>query len=97
MVTAFPHDITPDALSQTRQFVRTNADLVAHHIEGVPWAGALKNEPFPNTLVKDRETKRSMVPLGAKVYLAVSPGRGTALTPPHACPLSLVTLHYFDE
>jgi hypothetical protein len=74
--TAFPHDITAEAIDQTRQFVRTNADLIAHHIEGVPWAEALRNEPFPKELMSDRETKRSMAPPGAKVYLAVSPGRG---------------------
>lgn len=74
--TAFPHDITVEAVNQTRQFVRTNADLIAHHIEGVPWAEALRNEPFPKELVSDREMKRSMTPPGAKVYLAVSPGRG---------------------
>ena len=74
--TAFPHDVTGEAIKQTRQFVRTNADLIAHHIEGVPWAEALRNEPFPKELVKDRESKRSMTPSGAKVYLAVSPGRG---------------------
>lgn len=74
--TAFPHDITAEAISQTRQFVRTNADLIAHHIEGVPWAEALRDEPFPAELMRDRETKRSMVPAGAKVFLAISPGRG---------------------
>jgi hypothetical protein len=74
--TAFPHDISAEAVSQTRQFVRTNADLIAHHIEGVPWSEALRNEPFPEELVRDREAKRSMTPPGAKVYLAVSPGRG---------------------
>src|SRR5687767_9096562 len=30
--TAFPHDITAEPANQTRQFVRTNADLIAHHI-----------------------------------------------------------------
>ena len=74
--TAFPHDVTAEALSQTRQFVRTNADLIAHHIEGVPWAEALADQPFPKELVKANETKRSMKPPGAKVYLAISPGRG---------------------
>jgi len=74
--TAFPHDITVEAVNQTRQFVRTNADLIAHHIEGVPWAEALRDEAFPKELVSDRETKRSMTAPGAKVYLAVSPGRG---------------------
>src|SRR6185503_19493266 len=74
--TAFPHDVTPAALVQTREFVRTNADLIAHHIEGVPWAEALRGQPFPKALEADRESKRSMTPPGAKVYLAVSPGRG---------------------
>ena len=74
--TAFPHDVTAEALKQTRQFVRTNADLIAHHIEGVPWAGALADKPFPKELVSSNEGKRSMKPPGAKVFLAISPGRG---------------------
>src|SRR5436190_12135866 len=74
--TAFPPDVTAQAIEQTRQFVRTNADLIAHHIEGVPWAEALRDEAFPKELMSDRETKRSMTPPGAKVYLAISPGRG---------------------
>jgi hypothetical protein len=74
--TAFPHDVTAEAVSQTRQFVRTNADLIAHHIEGVPWAEALADKPFPKELVSSNEKKRSMKPAGAKVYLAISPGRG---------------------
>ena len=60
--TAFPHDVTAEALKQTRQFVRTNADLIAHHIEGVPWAGALADKPFPKELVSSNEGKRSMKP-----------------------------------
>src|SRR5262245_55936413 len=74
--TAFPHDVTAQAIDQTRQFVRTNADLIAHHIEGVPWAESLRDEAYPKELMQDRETKRSMTPPGAKVYLAISPGRG---------------------
>ena len=74
--TAFPPDVTVEALKQTRQFVRTNADLIAHHIEGVPWAEALADKPFPKELVSANETKRSMKPPGAKVFLAISPGRG---------------------
>src|ERR1044072_1425453 len=74
--TAFPYDVTAEAVNQTRQFVRTNADLIAHHIEGVPWAEGLRNESFPKAPTRDHETKRSMTPPGAKVYLAISPGRG---------------------
>jgi hypothetical protein len=74
--TAFPYDISIEAVEQTRQFVRDNADLIAHHIEGVPWAEALRDEPFPKEVLDDHGSKRSMKPPGAKVYLAVSPGRG---------------------
>ena len=79
--TAFPHDITPQAVEETRQFVRANADLIAHHIEGVPWTEALREEPFSKELLGEYESKRSMKPPGAKVYLAVSPGRGDLKLP----------------
>jgi hypothetical protein len=79
--TAFPHDISIEAVEQTRKFVRDNADLIAHHIEGAPWAEALRDEPFPKELVSEHESKRSMKPPGAKVYLAVSPGRGDLKLP----------------
>jgi len=79
--TAFPHDITAEAVEQTRRFVRDNADLIAHHIEGVPWAEALRDAPFPKEVQGDHESKRSMKPPGAKVYLAISPGRGDLKQP----------------
>jgi hypothetical protein len=79
--TGFPHDISVEAVEQTRQFVRSNADLITHHIEGVPWAEALQDAPFPKEVVSDHEFKRSMKPPGAKVYLAVSPGRGDLKLP----------------
>lgn len=79
--TAFPHDFTVEAVTQTRQFVADNADLIAHHIEGVPWAEALRDVPFPNEVRSDHESKRSMKPPGAKVYLAISPGRGDLKQP----------------
>jgi hypothetical protein len=79
--TAFPHDISLEAVEQTRQFVRDNADLIAHHIEGVPWAEALRDAPFPKEVVSEHESKRSMKPPGAKVYLAISPGRGDLKLP----------------
>ena len=64
--TAFPHDFTLEAVEQTRQFVRDNADLIAHHIEGVPWAEALRNAPFPSEVQSDHESKRSMKPPGGE-------------------------------
>ena len=85
--TAFPHDITEQAFLETREFVRRNADLVAHHIEGVPWAEMAAGQPLPPAMVREWEGKRSMVPPGAQVYLAVSPGRGDLKGAEKAAPL----------
>jgi hypothetical protein len=79
--TAFPHDFTPQAVEETRTFVRANADLIAHHIEGVPWTEALRAGPFSKELLGEYDSKRSMRPPGAKVYLAISPGRGDLKLP----------------
>ena len=55
--------------------------MIAHHIEGVPWTEALWEEPFSKELLGEYESKRSMKPPGAKVYLAISPGRGDLKLP----------------
>ncbi|MBN1846214.1 MAG: glycosyl hydrolase 53 family protein [Sedimentisphaerales bacterium] len=74
--TGFPSDITAEAVKQARQFSRQNADILAHHIEGVPWAQALEGAPFSKEMMEEWAGKKLATPQGAKVYLAVSPGRG---------------------
>jgi hypothetical protein len=74
--TAFPYDITPEAVAASRKFVRENGDILAHHIEGVPWTEALNDQPFPEALLKEWEGKKLATPPGGKVYPAISPGRG---------------------
>lgn len=74
--TGFVHDITPEAVTATRKFVRENGDVLAHHIEGVPWAEALSGQPFPNAILDEWAGKKSATPPKGKVYLAISPGRG---------------------
>ena len=61
--TGFVHDITPEAVSASRKFVRENGDILAHHIEGAPWAEALSGQPFPKALQFRRATPaQSVVP-----------------------------------
>lgn len=79
--TAFPPDISLEAVESTRRFVAAHGDLIAHHIEGVPWVEAARGEPFSKQLLQEHESKRSMRPKGAQVYLAVSPGRGELKLP----------------
>ena len=74
--TGFVYDTTPEAVSASRKFVRENGDILAHHIEGVPWAEALAGKPFPKALLDEWEGKKSATPPKGKVYLAISPGRG---------------------
>jgi hypothetical protein len=74
--TGFPHDFTLQAVTDAREFVRENGDIIAHHIEGVPWAEALKGLPFQAKMTEEWEGKKASTPPGGKVYLAVSPGRG---------------------
>ena len=45
--TGFVYDTTLEAVTASRKFVRENGDILAHHLEGVPWAEALNGRPFP--------------------------------------------------
>ncbi len=74
--TGFVPDITLPAVVGARKFVRENGDIIAHHIEGVPWAEALTGEPFGKEFVQEWEGKKAGTPPSGKVFLAISPGRG---------------------
>src|ERR1043165_7724611 len=44
-VTAFPYDLTPEAVEATQLWILDNTDLVAIKLdEGVPWQEALENK-----------------------------------------------------
>jgi uncharacterized protein (TIGR03067 family) len=85
--TGFVHDITLEAVTASRKFVRENGDLLAHHIEGVPWAESLNEKPFPKAFLEEWEGKKSATPTKGKVYLAISPGRGDLKVADKASPL----------
>jgi uncharacterized protein (TIGR03067 family) len=74
--TGFVYDMTLEAVTASRKFVRENGDILCHHIEGVPWAEALHDRPFPMAMLDEWEGKKSATPPGGSVYLAISPGRG---------------------
>jgi len=74
--TGFPHDISIEAVIHARDFSRENADIIAHHIEGVPWAELLQDKPFSDELVNEWKGKKEATPRSGKVYVAISPGRG---------------------
>ena len=85
--TGFVHDLTPDAVADSRKFVRENGDILCHHIEGVPWGEVLRGEAFPKAMAQEWEGKKSATPPKGKVYLAISPGRGELKLAEKAGPL----------
>ncbi len=85
--TGFVPDITPRAVAGARAFVRENGDILAHHIEGVPWAESLRGLPFPAKLLTEWEGKKTALAPGGKVYLAISPGRGDLKPAEGAAPI----------
>lgn len=85
--TGFVYDTTPEAVAASRKFVRENGDILAHHIEGVPWTEALHDRPFPRAMLEEWEGKKTATPSRGKVYLAISPGRGDLKVADKAGPL----------
>ncbi|MGE5608568.1 MAG: hypothetical protein ACM359_04900 [Bacillota bacterium] len=71
--TPFPHDMTLEAVQQMRTFLAAHADIIAIHLEGVPWAEALADKPFHPKMMQDWKDKAAAIPPGAKVYLAITP------------------------
>src|SRR5262245_36383229 len=66
--TGFPHAASLQAVREAQQFSRDNADIIAHHIEGVPWAEALGDKPFSDELLKEWQGKKGATPRDGKVY-----------------------------
>ena len=75
-ITGFPHDNTVEAALATQKFAHQYADMICHHIEGVPWEAMHAGKELPSPFVESMNGKKSMTPPGGKVYLAISPGRG---------------------
>ena len=73
--TPFPSDITKEAHDDMAQFLKQNADIVAQHMESVPWTEALNGDPLPQGLMNAWNDRKNLTPPGAKVYLALNPGR----------------------
>lgn len=71
--TPFPYDATLEAVTDTREFLNANADLLGAHFEGAPWTEALSGEPFRSDLAANIETTLRATPPHARTYLAITP------------------------
>ena len=72
----FPPDDTPEAIERVNRFIQANADIVGEQMESVPWTEALSGAPFQANLINNWRSRMEGVPAGAKIYLALNPGRG---------------------
>ncbi len=71
--TSWPYAATLEAVQGTYAFIGTNADLVVEHLDdGVPWAEALRDAPFPNAFQDKIEGRRRNRPPGTKLLLSLT-------------------------
>jgi hypothetical protein len=75
--TPWPSDFSLEAVQDMYDFLGRNSDIIAEHIEGVPWTEALNGQPFSEGLMNDWNGRKKSIPAHAKVYLAISPLSGT--------------------
>jgi hypothetical protein len=71
--TPFPHDMTLEALAAVDKLVKGNADVVAAHFEGVPWAEARTGGAFHREILSNWTRHKNARPAGGKLYLALTP------------------------
>lgn len=74
-LTAFPPDDTPQGAEIVNNFIHANADIVAQHMESVPWTEALSGAPFQAHLTNDWANRKKNLPPNATNYVALNPGR----------------------
>ena len=74
--TPFPPDNTSQAAKDVTEFIKRNADIVAEHMESVPWTEALNGQAFQANLMNSWRDRKNNVPANATIYLALNPGRG---------------------
>lgn len=72
--TPFPYDLTRSAVEKTNELVAKHGEIYALHFDdGIPWAEALNNTPFPSKLRGDWDGKRAALSPGMPIYLGLSP------------------------
>lgn len=77
-LTPFPYDIsTIEAIEYVYDKIGDDADLICHHFDnGIPWDQALLDDDhttYPAKVTEDWDYRRSHIPAGHKVYVAITP------------------------
>lgn len=74
--TAFPWDMTVEAVNATNKFVAENGDIIAHQFDaGVPWSETPDDRPFHVNLENDWKNRRS-ASSDMKILVSLTPLNG---------------------
>jgi hypothetical protein len=72
--TAFPYDLSLEAIDKVHEIILPNSQLYAIHFDRcLPWSEALENKPFPEWLQRDWQDIKTRIPATHTVYVAVTP------------------------
>ena len=70
----FPYDMTLEAFNHVHDLAARESTLaIVHRDNGVPWAEALADRPFPSSLEREWRDLAQRIPAGRPVYLALGP------------------------
>jgi hypothetical protein len=73
-VTAFPYDLTPEAVEATQLWILDNTDIVSIKLdEGVPWQEALENKNAYDPGFEASLEGKSRYPKDKRVFLSMTP------------------------
>ncbi len=72
--TPWPPDLTEEAVEDVYGFIKKNANLIAHHLDGgVPWQEALDESAFSNHLQGEWSKRKRYTPPSFKVFVSITP------------------------
>jgi hypothetical protein len=85
--TAFPYDLTLEAIDRVHEIILPNSSLYAIHRDDncVPWAEALSGKNFPEWLEADWANIKSRIPYGMPISLHLTPTQNDRRTMAHQC------------
>ena len=106
--TAFPYELSQEAVETVPELIAPASNLFAIHIDGpcIPWQESISDDPFPAWIADDWDAIIERIPAGHTVYVAITPTQtdrvsmveqcGESESVPGDMPDSLVGLSYDD-
>ncbi len=73
--TAFPYELSQEAVDTVHDLITPASNLYAIHIDGpcIPWQEAISGDPFPAWITDEWDAIVTRIPDGNTVYVAITP------------------------